>query len=76
MSLAQLTTWCDRRFAPFAPVADHTPRRFDIPWLVMDSRRVRDEFAWKPERALESILEEIARHVRDNPTWLDRCDGN
>jgi len=42
----------------------------------MDSRRVRDEFAWKPERALESILEEIARHVRDNPTWLDRCDGN
>jgi CDP-paratose 2-epimerase len=75
MSLAQLTAWCDRRFAPFAPTADDTPRRFDIPWLVMDSRRVRREFAWKPEISLESILEEIARHVRDNPGWLDRCGG-
>jgi CDP-paratose 2-epimerase len=73
MSLAQLTAWCDRRFGPFAPVADHTPRRFDIPWLVMDSRRVRQEFAWQPEISLESILEEIARHVRDHPGWLDRC---
>jgi CDP-paratose 2-epimerase len=73
MSLAQLTAWCDRRYPPFAPTPDHTPRRFDIPWLVMDSRRVRQEFAWKPEIPLEAILEEIARHVRDNPTWLDRC---
>jgi CDP-paratose 2-epimerase len=73
MSLAQLTAWCDRRFGPFAPAADGTPRRFDIPWLVMDSRRVRGEFAWKPEVSLESILEGIARHVRENPGWLDRC---
>jgi CDP-paratose 2-epimerase len=73
MSLAQLTAWCDRRFGEFAPAADHTPRRFDIPWLVMDSRVVREEFGWKPESSLESILEEIARHVRDNPGWLDRC---
>jgi len=73
MSLAQLTAWCDRRYAPFAPVADHTPRRFDIPWLVMDSRRVREEFGWRPEIRLEAILEEIARHVRENPGWLDRC---
>jgi CDP-paratose 2-epimerase len=73
MSLAQLTAWCDRRFTPFAPTADHTPRRFDIPWLVMDARRIREEFGWQPEIPLESILEEIARHVRDNPAWLDRC---
>jgi CDP-paratose 2-epimerase len=73
MSLAQLTAWCDSRFGPFAPAADDTPRRFDIPWLVMDSRRVREEFGWKPEIRLEAILEEIARHVRDNPAWLDRC---
>jgi CDP-paratose 2-epimerase len=73
MSLAQLTAWCDRRYAPFAPTPDHTPRRFDIPWLVMDSRRVREEFGWRPEIRLEAILEEIARHVRENPGWLDRC---
>ena len=41
----------------------------------MDSRRVREEFAWKPEISIEAILEEIARHVRDNPGWLDRCGG-
>jgi len=75
MSLAQLTAWCDARFGPFAPEPDHTPRRFDIPWLVMDSARVRQEFAWSPEIRLEAILEEIARHVRDNPRWLDRCVG-
>jgi CDP-paratose 2-epimerase len=75
MSLEQLTAWCDRRFGPFAPTADHTPRRFDIPWLVMDSRPVRDEFDWKPEIPLESILEEIARHVHDHPGWLERCGG-
>ena len=75
MSLKQLTAWCDRRFGAFAPVADDKPRRFDIPWLAMDSRRVREEFGWKPEIRLEAILEEIARHVRDNPGWLDRCGG-
>ncbi len=73
MSLAQLTAWCDRRFGPFAPTADHTPRRFDIPWLVMDSRVVAREFGWTRKISLEAILEEIARHVHDNPGWLDRC---
>jgi len=73
MSLAQLTAWCDSRFGPFAPTADDTPRRFDIPWLVMDARRVRQEFAWQPEITLGAILEEIARHVHDNPAWLEKC---
>jgi len=72
MSLAQLTAWCDRRFGPFAPQADHTPRRFDIPWLVMDSRAVQQEFGWTPQIPLETILEQIAKHVADNPGWLDR----
>jgi CDP-paratose 2-epimerase len=75
LSLAQLTAWCDHRFGSFAPAADHSPRRFDIPWLVMDSRLVREEFGWSPGISLETILEGIARHVRDNPTWLDRCNA-
>ena len=73
MSLAQLTAWCDSRFGAFAPAADHTPRRFDIPWLVMDSRVARQEFSWTPRISLSAILEEIAKHVRDNPHWLERC---
>ena len=73
MSLAQLTAWCDQRFAPFAPHADGTERPFDIPWLVMDSRRARERFDWRPERNLSSILDEIARHADDHPDWIDRC---
>jgi CDP-paratose 2-epimerase len=73
MSLAQLTAWCDRRFGGFAPAADPQPRRFDIPWLVMDSGAARQRFGWRPLRNIESILEEIAGHVRDNPGWLEQC---
>ena len=74
MSLAQLTAWCDRRFEhAVVPVPDLQPRPFDIPWLVMNSRAAREQLKWTPARGLESILEEIARHVEDNPGWLDQC---
>ncbi|MGA3099219.1 MAG: NAD-dependent epimerase/dehydratase family protein [Bryobacteraceae bacterium] len=75
MSLAQLTAWCDGRFGAFAPVADLTPRLFDIPWLVMDSGAARQRFGWRPRRNIGSILEEIAGHVRDNPGWLEQCEA-
>ena len=73
MSLAQLTAWCDRQFGAFAPRPDLQPRPFDIPWLVMDSSLIRSEFGWQPRKSLEEILEEIARHVRDHPQWLESC---
>jgi CDP-paratose 2-epimerase len=73
MSLAQLTHWCDERFGVFVPTADRSPRPFDVPWLVMDSRRASSELGWTPTRSLNSILEEIAAHARDYPDWLDRC---
>jgi CDP-paratose 2-epimerase len=73
MSLARLTAWCDDRFGSFAPVADLEPRLFDVPWLVMDSGLAREQFGWRPLRDIESILEEIACHVRDHPGWLEQC---
>ena len=73
MSLAQLTAWCDERFGKHEPAADHRPRPFDIPWLVMDYARAKREFDWCPTRSLASILEEIERHVRENPAWLQSC---
>lgn len=72
MSLAQLTAWCDARFGKHEPEADLNPRPFDIPWLVMDSGRAAREFQWSPTRSLPSILEEIAKHVKENPGWLAR----
>jgi len=73
MSLAQLTAWCDHRFAPHAPQADDRARPFDAPWMVMDSARAQTDFGWEPTRTLPSILEEIATHVETNPNWLARC---
>jgi CDP-paratose 2-epimerase len=72
MSLAQLTDWCNQRFGPHAPVADHRPRPFDIPWLVMDSQVAATTFGWMPKRSITSILEEIAEHVGKHPDWLRR----
>jgi CDP-paratose 2-epimerase len=72
MSLAQLTAWCDERFGKHVPEPDAKPRRFDIPWVVMDYGRAAREFGWMPSRSLSSILDEIAAHVRDNPGWLKR----
>ncbi len=73
MSLAQLTAWCDQRFGSHKPEPDPRPRPFDIPWLVMDYKRVAKEFKWAPKQSLLSILDEIAVHVHDNPDWLTRC---
>ncbi len=73
MSLAQLTAWCDARFGAHKPEPDPRPRPFDISWLVMDYHRAACDFGWTPKRSLNSILDEIATHVRDNPAWLARC---
>jgi CDP-paratose 2-epimerase len=72
MSLAQLTAWCNERFGKHEPQPDTRPRPFDIPWLVMDFGRAEREFQWRPQRSLESILNEIADHVKSNPGWLAR----
>jgi CDP-paratose 2-epimerase len=72
MSLAQLTDWCNQRFGPHTPVADHRPRPFDISWLVMDSQVAATTLGWSPKRSITSILEEIAEHVGMNPDWLRR----
>jgi CDP-paratose 2-epimerase len=73
MSLCELNAWCNDRFGKHTPEADTRPRAFDIPWLVMDSSLAGTEFGWTPRRSLQSILEEISRHVQDHPDWLSRC---
>ena len=70
MSLAQLSNWCAERFGQHTVTADPRPRRFDIPWLIMDSTRAAAEWDWKPQTSLDSILDEIAAHAEANPHWL------
>ena len=71
MSLRQLTAWCDDRFGPHPVVSKPENRRFDIPWMVLDSSKAREIWRWKPTLSVSAILEEIANHAEANPNWLE-----
>jgi CDP-paratose 2-epimerase len=71
MSLRQLSAWCEARFGPHTVAADTSARPFDIPWMVMDSSLAAQQWGWRPEISLESILDEIARHAAEHPGWMD-----
>jgi len=70
-SLLQLSRWCAGKFGEHKVDADHTPRTFDIPWMVMDFGRARSFWNWQPQTSLHAIFEEIARHAAAHPDWLD-----
>jgi CDP-paratose 2-epimerase len=70
-SLRQLSDWCAQRFGPHSIAADLKERPFDVPWLVLDSSRAQEAWAWKPQTSLEAVWAEIAEHAEANPNWLD-----
>ena len=71
ISLAQLSAWCARRFGPHQIAQDLRPRRFDVPWVILDSNRATSLWNWRPQMRVEQILEEIAAHAEQDPEWLD-----
>ena len=71
MSLAELSAWCSGRFGAHAVASEPAMRRFDIPWLVMDSTLAGSAWGWQPQTSLEQILEEIALHAEQHPGWLE-----
>jgi len=70
MSLRQLTDWCDSRFGSHPVAGDQRPRAFDLPWVVLDSRRALEVWDWVPQTPTEAVLEELAAHAEANPDWL------
>jgi CDP-paratose 2-epimerase len=72
ISLARLNAWCDARFGAHAPSSDTRPRRYDIPWVIMDSSDAARDFGWRIEIPMERVFEEIAQHAELNPDWLER----
>jgi CDP-paratose 2-epimerase len=71
VSLAQLTDWCNSRFGKHQPQPDDRPRKYDVPWMIMDSTRAGQDFGWHCVTALPEILEEIAQHAEQHPYWLE-----
>jgi CDP-paratose 2-epimerase len=70
VSLAQLSEWCADRFGQREVRADPNRRRWDVPWVVMDTARATSGLGWTPRIRLTRILEEVAEHHRLNPDWL------
>jgi CDP-paratose 2-epimerase len=70
MSLAQLSKWCGERFGDHAISSEPSSRRFDVPWLILDSRRAAREWNWKVETPIATVLQEIAAHAEAHPEWL------
>jgi CDP-paratose 2-epimerase len=71
MSLAQLSRWCAGEFGDRPVERAALERKWDVPWMVLDSRRARAEFDWQPVVPLVEILHQIAEHHRQHPEWLD-----
>jgi CDP-paratose 2-epimerase len=72
ISLARLNAWCDARFGAHTPSSDPRPRRYDIPWVIMDSSDAERDFGWRIETPMERVFEEIAQHAESHPDWLER----
>lgn len=70
-SLRQCSDWCTARFGPHTVTSRPEHRRFDVPWLVLDSARAAQQWAWAPSTPREAIFEEIARHAEQHPDWLE-----
>jgi CDP-paratose 2-epimerase len=71
MSLFQLSRWCSNRFGPHTVGQSLEPRPFDLPWMVMDSKRAGERLGWSVATPLEAILHEIAEHAETHPDWLE-----
>jgi len=71
MSLAQLSDWCAARWGRRPVTGDPQPRRFDVPWLILDSALAKQQWDWQPATPTLGILEELAVHAERNPRWLE-----
>jgi nucleoside-diphosphate-sugar epimerase len=40
--------------------------------MIMDSSAAEQDFGWRPEIAIDDLLEEIAAHAEANPDWLEK----
>ena len=71
MSLRNLSDWCANELGAHEVIADGTPRRFDIPWIVLDHAKATRLWNWRPLTPVAAVLDEIATHAHAHPGWLD-----
>jgi CDP-paratose 2-epimerase len=70
-SLRQCSDWCARRFGPCDVRSRAEPRKYDVPWMVLDASRAQRHWGWTPRLTADDIFEEIAQHAERHPEWLE-----
>lgn len=70
-SLVQLSQWCTNRWGAHPVAKDLTPRRYDLPWIVLDHSLATATWGWQPALALNDILEELGEFAETHPDWLN-----
>jgi len=71
LSLRQMSLWCTERWGTRNVVVDAAPRQFDLPWVVLDSRRAGAAWGWQPKVTADEILLQIAEQAEKHPDWLE-----
>jgi len=69
-SLHQLSQWCENRWGSHDVIASDETRRFDIPWLILNSQLAERVWNWSPQIGTDEILAEIAAFAEIYPEWL------
>ncbi|NEO65606.1 MAG: NAD-dependent epimerase/dehydratase family protein [Moorea sp. SIO4G2] len=69
-SLRLLSEWCAERWGAMDVSSDERPRKFDLPWVVLDHSLATRVWDWQPTISVESILEGIASFADQNPNWI------
>ncbi len=75
LSLRQLSHWCRERWGPQSVASDAQPRKYDVPWLLLDNENAKLSWDWQPRMNVVAILDEIACFAEQNPGWIDVSAG-
>jgi CDP-paratose 2-epimerase len=75
MSLRQLSDWCSENMGAHRVSSSTAERRFDVPWVILDSSRAEKRWSWKPKKTVLDVCSEIAIHAKKNPNWLSVSCG-
>lgn len=70
MSLARLSDWCTERWGAKDVASDRTPRKFDLPWVVLDHSLATESWDWSPEISVDQILGQIADFADTQKDWI------
>ena len=76
-SLVELTEYCQQATGTTIPI-DSIPetRDGDIPLYITDNTRIQQVCTWKPEKSVPTIIEDIARWIRENQNMLQSTLGS